>query len=55
LASILGITPEEITRRSEANRPRRCEPVRIRRAVGAAIVALIEENRLDLPGVIILV
>jgi penicillin-binding protein 2 len=55
LASILGITPEEITRRVDANRPRLFEPVRIKRDVGSAVVALIEENRLDLPGVIILV
>src|SRR5574337_1049194 len=55
LASILGITSEEITRRIEANRPRLFEPVRIKRDVGAGIVAVIEENRLDLPGVVILV
>lgn len=55
LAGILGITSEEINKRIDANRPRLFEPVRIKRDVGAAIVALIEENRLDLPGVIILV
>jgi penicillin-binding protein 2 len=54
LASILGITPQEIKSRIDANRPRPFEPVRIKRDVGPAIVALIEENRLDLPGVIIL-
>src|SRR5713226_1273199 len=55
LASILGIAPEGIKARIDANRPRPFEPVRIKRDVGPAIVALIEENRLDLPGVIILV
>lgn len=54
LASILTMAPEEITARIDANRPRPFEPVRVKRDVGPAVVAMIEENRLDLPGVIIL-
>lgn len=54
LATILGITPEEITARIAGNRPRPFEPVRIKRDVGPGVVAMVEENRLDLPGIIIL-
>jgi len=54
LASILAVPPEEIKSRIDANRPQPFEPVRIKRDVGPAVVARIEENRLDLPGVIIL-
>ncbi len=54
LAAILGVTPEEITARIAGNRPRPFEPVRIKRDVGSSVVAMVEENRLDLPGVIIL-
>ncbi len=54
LASILAVAPEEIKARINANRPRPFEPVRVKRDVGPGIVAMIEENRLDLPGVIIL-
>lgn len=54
LAAILGLPQEEIESRIHSNRARPFEPVRIRRDVGAAAVAQIEENRLDLPGVIIL-
>src|SRR5256712_12888601 len=54
LASILAIVPDEITTRTVSNRPRLFEPVRIKRDVGPNVVAMIEENRLDLPGVIIL-
>lgn len=54
LARILGATPEAIQARIEANRTRPFEPVRVKRDVGTNIVAMIEENRLDLPGVIIL-
>jgi len=55
LAQLLGLPVGEIQQRIEANRDRPFEPVRIRRDVGAAAVARIEENRMDLPGVIILV
>ena len=54
LAALIGLPIEEIRGRIEANRKRPFEPVRIRRDVGAGVVATIEENRLDLPGVIIL-
>ncbi|HXF83404.1 MAG TPA: penicillin-binding protein 2 [bacterium] len=54
LAAVLGMPVEEIRSRIEAARKRPFEPVRIRRDVGASVVARIEENRLDLPGVIIL-
>lgn len=54
LASILAVAPEEIKTRIDANRPRPFEPVRVKRDVGPGVVAMIEENRLDLPGVIIL-
>jgi len=54
LAAILGSPPQEITTRIAGNRPRPFEPVRIKRDVGSSVVAMIEENRLDLPGVIIL-
>ncbi|HET6946855.1 MAG TPA: penicillin-binding protein 2 [bacterium] len=54
LAALIGVPIEEIRGRIEANRTRPFEPVRIRRDVGAGVVAKIEENRLDLPGVIIL-
>ncbi len=53
LASILGMRPEEIKGRIDTN-PRPFELVRIKRDVGPGAVAMIEENRLDLPGVIIL-
>lgn len=54
LARFLGMTPEAIRARIEANRARPFEPVRVKRDVGTQVVATIEENRLDLPGVIIL-
>ncbi|TMJ06474.1 MAG: penicillin-binding protein 2 [Bacillati bacterium ANGP1] len=54
LAPILAMAPDEITTRIVSNRPRLFEPVRIKRDVGPNVVAMIEENRLDLPGVIIL-
>lgn len=54
LAAILGMPLLEVESRLQAGRARPFEPVRIRRDVGAAMVARIEENRLDLPGVIIL-
>lgn len=54
LAALIGMPVAEIRARIDAARERPFEPVRIRRDVGAAVVAKIEENRLDLPGVIIL-
>jgi len=54
LAALLGLPVEEIQARINANRARPFEPVRIMRDAGPAVVAKIEENRLDLPGVVIL-
>lgn len=54
LSAILDLSVEEIQSRIAANRDRPFAPVRVRRDVGPRIVTMIEENRLDLPGVIIL-
>jgi len=54
LSAILDLPVEEILSRIAANRERPFEPVRVRRDVGPRVVTMIEENRLDLPGVIIL-
>jgi penicillin-binding protein 2 len=54
LAAILDLPVEEIQARITARSDRPFEPVRIRRDVGTRVVTMIEENRLDLPGVIIL-
>lgn len=54
LAPMLGMTPGEIRARIDGGRARLFEPVRIKRDVGTRAVAMIEENRIDLPGVVIL-
>lgn len=54
LAPMLGMAPNEIRARIESNRARPFEPIRVKRDVGTRTVAMIEENRMDLPGVIIL-
>lgn len=54
LAPILGMRPDEIRARMDSNRARPFEPIRVKRDVGTRVVAMIEENRMDLPGVIIL-
>ncbi len=52
LAAILRMPPEEIQQRlAQARRP--FEPVRLLRDAPKRVVAMVEENRLDLPGVII--
>ncbi|MGH2452442.1 MAG: penicillin-binding protein 2 [bacterium] len=53
LAGILQIPEGEIRDRLSEARGRPFEPVRIRRDAPKAIVAMIEENRLDLRGVIV--
>ncbi len=53
LAAILQMPESEIRERIAAARSRPFEPVRLRRDTPKAIVAMVEENRLDLPGVII--
>ncbi len=54
LAALLGISLQEIQAKIDGNRIRPFEPVRIKRDIGTQLVARIEENRLDLPGIIIL-
>jgi penicillin-binding protein 2 len=54
LAALLGVSADQIDARLRAARSRPFEPVRVARDVDPAVVARIEENRLDLPGVIIL-
>ncbi|MDQ7819411.1 MAG: penicillin-binding protein 2 [Armatimonadota bacterium] len=54
LAALLGMPAAQIEARLRAARARPFEPVRIARDVDPTVVARIEENRLDLPGVIIL-
>lgn len=54
LGQMLGQSPTEIQAKIDANRSRPFEPVRVKRDVSTQVVAMIEENRLDLPGVIIL-
>ena len=54
LAPMLGMTPGEIRGRITGSRARPFEPVRVKRDVRTRVVAMIEENRMDLPGVIIL-
>lgn len=53
LAQILGMPEKEIRERLRQGRSRPFEPVRLRRDAPPAIVAMVEENRLDLPGVIV--
>lgn len=55
LAAILRLPLREIQDKIEASAQRPFEPVRVRRDVGQPVVTRIEENRLDLPGVVILV
>ncbi len=55
LAVILGMRIDEVEAKIAANRIRPFEPVRVKRDVGTPTVTRIEENRLDLPGVVILV
>jgi len=53
LAAILDVPLAEIQQRLERARGRPFEPVRLRRDAPKRVVATVEENRLDLPGVII--
>lgn len=54
LAQILRVGAQEIEAKIQLQGDRPFEPVRIKRDVGQPVVTMIEENRLDLPGVIIL-
>src|SRR5256712_13358030 len=51
---MLAMLPNAVTTRCVGSRPGQFVPVRIKRDVGPNDVSMIEENRLDLPGVIIL-
>ncbi len=53
LAPVLGMDRGEILARLAAGRKRRFEPVALRRDATKAVVMTVEENRLDLPGVIV--
>ncbi len=53
LAHLLSMAPAEIARKLAEPRDRPFAPVRLRRDVPKAVVAAIEESRLDLPGVLV--
>ncbi len=53
LAPVLGMDRAEILRRLDAGRQRPFEPVTLRRDASKTIVMTLEENRLDLPGIIV--
>ncbi|MDR7556581.1 MAG: penicillin-binding protein 2 [Armatimonadota bacterium] len=53
LAPLVGLEPQEITARIAAGRQRPFEPVPLRRDADKAAVITIEEQRLDLPGVVV--
>lgn len=53
LAPVLGMDRREILARLAAGRKRRFEPVALLRDASKAVVLTVEENRLDLPGVIV--
>lgn len=55
LAALVGMPVAEIRAKLAEGNDRPFEPVRIRRDASQAIVTRIEENRIDLPGVVILV
>src|SRR5207247_1957480 len=53
VAAKLAISPAEVTAKLDAARDRPFEPVRLRRNVPKEVIAAIEEERMDLPGVLI--
>jgi penicillin-binding protein 2 len=53
LAPVLGVERREISVRLAAGKRRPFEPVALRRDASKSVVMTIEENRLDLPGVIV--
>jgi penicillin-binding protein 2 len=53
LSRVLDLDSAEILARLAEGRKRPFEPVRLRRDVGRRAVVTIEENRLDLPGVVV--
>jgi len=52
LASFLEMEPDRITARLNESRQRRFEPVKIKRDIDFKTLAVIQEHKLDLPGVI---
>jgi penicillin-binding protein 2 len=53
VARKLGMTPQDVIAKLDANRDRPFEPVRLRRDVPKEAVAALEEVRMDLPGVLV--
>ncbi|HVI86301.1 MAG TPA: penicillin-binding protein 2, partial [bacterium] len=53
VAAKLGMSPAEIVAKLDASRDRPFEPVRLRRNVPKEVIAAIEEDRMDLPGVLV--
>jgi penicillin-binding protein 2 len=53
LGPVIGMDRDEIRMRIEAGRRRPFEPVPLRRNVSKTVILSIEENRIDLPGVVI--
>jgi penicillin-binding protein 2 len=53
LSPVIGMDRDEIRAKIEAGRRRPFEPVPLRRDVDKTVVLSIEENRIDLPGVVI--
>jgi penicillin-binding protein 2 len=53
LSGILGMTPEEIRKRIEAQRDRLYEPILLKSDIPPEMHTMLEERRLDLPGVVV--
>ncbi|MDR7481787.1 MAG: penicillin-binding protein 2 [Armatimonadota bacterium] len=53
LAPLVGLEPQDITARIDAGRRRPFEPVPLRRDADKTAVITVEEQRLDLPGVVV--
>ncbi len=52
LGKFLGMAPDEIKERVNRSKYRRFEPVKIKRDIDFETLAILEEHKLDLPGVI---
>jgi len=53
VARLLGMDPAEVEQKLAQAQGRPFEPVRLRRDVPKAVIAAIEESRMDLPGVLV--
>ncbi len=53
VARLLGMDPAEVAEKLAQAQGRPFEPVRLRRDVPKAVIAAIEESRMDLPGVLV--